>query len=145
MSANLKPKFFQLIDSAIYTDSTQVIKNLYTIREYVTDDLEIIYTNDIEVLEFIVRTLAVLDLELVGKVFEGKFKVINCPIEQVEFVTWFVQFFALLESSQYPRFKYNLYHASIFNQDYAPNGLDYNQLEYGYWELKVEFEERILS
>lgn len=140
---NKNSKFFRLTELAYYMDSGLLdIENLYRLRDYFTDELEIIYTENIELLEYIVRTLAELDLKY--KILDNKITVINCPQEQVDFIAWFVPFFMLLESTSNKGSKPNKYHYSIFENEYAPTGLEISKMKFRYKKLEITFEERIL-
>jgi hypothetical protein len=141
-------QFFRLIEEANYTNSTtSILAELYQIRDYITDELEIIYTDQIELLEYLVRKLVSLDLRF--HFLNNKITIVNCPQEQVEFVAWFVQFFALLESTDenylsknHKEYDPTPYHYSIFESDYSPVGLEVSKMKFLYDRLEIVFVEK---
>lgn len=141
----LKSKFFQILDKALYTKNPEFyLGNLYRIRDFVTDSLAIKYTDDIETIEYVVRTLIYLDMEF--KVLGNTLEIINCPEEEKDFTAWFVKFFAYLESADkfyyngnYDMFPPNENHISVLKDPHAPTEIDVTKLLFGYPEIKVEF------
>jgi hypothetical protein len=95
-------KFKDTIMKAYLEDDTDTIIDLYKIYSLVTPDLEILYTDDNEDLEEIVRILTRVDLDYGG--LEGKFTLVGYSYERTDFV----RFFAYLESTSHIKAVYDL-------------------------------------
>lgn len=132
-------KFSKLVNDCCYIDDLDTIKNLYSIQEGITENLEIIFTPDYENLESIVRILTDIDLKY-GK-NEGKFIVINCPEELETYVRWFISLFALLQSyeSNFTDYPVNTFHRFVFSSSFMTIDLDIEDMMFGYDSITVIF------
>jgi hypothetical protein len=90
--------FRELADKLIDVDDLEGLASLYQIKEFISEDFEILYNSDYEILEEVVRTLVTLDLEYSFLSYDGR-AVFILDFEPPEAVIDLIKFFAYLTSS----------------------------------------------
>jgi hypothetical protein len=134
----MESEFFRKIKNCLYIQNENLIRDMFYIEEHITPDLHIKYTSDYTILEYVVRTLTRLDLELkLGLTFT----ILNCPADDKEFIEWFVKFFMLIESLDDSGFELTELHKEILYNKYSPFEGELDSVYPNYNEFKIVFLE----
>jgi len=135
---NTNSKFFQCNEFAITNNNLELLKELWALRDYTSDNLEVYYQDDPELFEQVIRRIVRLDL-LYG-ILGGEISILNCPEEQEEYCIWFVKFFGYLESTlgeYHPGYIAGLDQIEVFTLPIVPPDIDLLCLKFRYKSLIV--------
>lgn len=139
-SQNSKSKFFQLSDLALIANSQDDLAKIFSLDGLVTRELEIIFQKDLEILEYVIRTLTELNIKY--KMLDT-YVIVNCPAEERDFICWFVKMFTYLESTDKrykgKKVKPNSEHYAVFESEYMPTILSVSKMRFGISEINVLF------
>ena len=138
----------QLITLAFTYEKFDLIREYYLLQQtkWLTEDLHIVVNNndfDVELLERVVRFLSELSYFTECSV---DFTVEKCDKELIEYVDWFIKFFAYLEGAELN--KENRYyfevdtieeHEKVFSSKFVPYAFDYDAVRFIEEKIDVEF------